>query len=100
MNVANWVNEVESHEIEAGDEITLATESDHEQFDGGVTLTAAGEPDSNGWIEIENPGDGVVYVVSDSESESGATLIQASAIRATGRIVGGRDLATVHGIED
>lgn len=98
MTIANWINAVEAANIEAGDKITLKTESDIEQFDGEATVVAAGEPNNSGWLEIETPGEADVYVVSDSSSESGAVLVQGH-VRGTGHIANRQDLADVYGVE-
>jgi len=94
----SWINEVTESNIEAGDAVTLTTESGYDQFDGEAKLRAASEPTSNGWLEFENPGEGDIAAVPDSDSEAGAVLVQGH-IRSTGHIASRRDLAEVHGVK-
>lgn len=98
--IANWASELEEVEIEAGDKVTFETESEVEKFDGEVTLTAAGSPNDDYWLEIEIPAEGVYLIVPDSDSDGGATFVQGSALRATGAIRNRRDVAEVHGIKE
>lgn len=97
MTTQNWIDALDEVEIEAGDEITLKTESEHEKLDGEATVAAKSAPGKNHWLELEHPGDDMFMVAPSSSG--GVWLIQGSAVRATGVISNRRDLAEVHGIE-
>lgn len=97
MADSTWIADVEAADIEAGDELTLDTESETEGFDGEATVVAASEPNSNYWVEIESPGDNVFYVIPDTEK--GAILYQGTDMTATGVLTDRREIATVLGIK-
>ena len=95
----NWIGDVESANIKAGDEVTLKTVSEHEAFDGTATVRAAAAPTDNYWLKIETPDDSVFVVTPATGEDHPAVLYRGRAIRATGHIPGKERIAWVDGIE-
>lgn len=96
--INTWTNELTAATIEAGDKITLHCSSDMDALDGDVDAIVERAPDSNYRLELETGADAVMLVVPDSDAPDGATLVQGSALRATGHIAGKTEVATVHGV--
>lgn len=98
MTLQTWIDDLEAHDIEAGDKVTFAIDSDNDAFDGETPLYAAAEPNDDLWLEIDAGEGQQVVIVPDNDAESGVSIVACSAIRATGILRNRQDIGEVTGI--
>lgn len=99
MEEQNWADDAQNADIEAGDTVTLVTESEIDDFDESAAVTAAESPDDNSWMEIESPSDAVYVVTPNTDGDHSGALYQGSSLSATGVISNKQRIAWVDGIE-